>query len=178
MPRRPALAVSLTLTGRRVLVVGDGESAAERASRVRDAGADLTVVSTATYQTDMCDDVFLVIAETGNDERDRRIAADARAAGALAYAHDQPAWSDFAFPALARRGPISFAIATDGAAPALSRRLRAEVQGALDECGDALDELVSAMEREREARPPGDLRAARMRQMSERVRLRGRFDVE
>lgn len=178
MPRRPALAVSLTLAGRRSLVVGDGPGADERASRLRHAGADLRQVPSATYETDMCDDVFLVIAETGDAERDRRIAADARAAGALAYAHDQPAWSDFAFPALARRGPISVAISTDGAAPALSRRLRQEIERAFDESGDGLDRLVVDMEREREARPAGEARASHMRQMSERLRLNGRFDVE
>ncbi|HUS65381.1 MAG TPA: NAD(P)-dependent oxidoreductase [Kofleriaceae bacterium] len=177
MPRRPALAVSLNLVGRRCLVVGDGEGAAERASRLRAAGADLREVSVASYGTDMCDDVFLVVAETGNAERDRRIAADARAARALSYAHDQPAWSDFVFPALARRGPITVAITTDSAAPALSRRLREELQAALDEAGDGVDRLVSEMEREREARPPGDLRAAHLRRMAERLRLRGRFDV-
>ena len=126
----------------------------------------------------MCAKVFLVVADSGDPALDRRIAADARAAGALAYAHDQPAVSDLVFPALARRGPVSLAVTTDGVAPALARRLREEVARLFDEAGPALDALVEELERERASGTPGAARAERLYRLACRLSFAGRLAVE
>jgi uroporphyrin-III C-methyltransferase/precorrin-2 dehydrogenase/sirohydrochlorin ferrochelatase len=176
--RRPALAVSLRVTGRSALVVGLGDGADERSSRLRAAGALVRAVAPDDYRTDMCVGVFLAVAHSGDAELDRRVAADARAAGALAYAHDQPDVSDLVFPALARRGPLSLAVTTDGAAPALARRLREEIARLLDEVGPDLDLLLDDLERERAASPPGGERAERLYRLACRLRLAGRLSVD
>jgi siroheme synthase (precorrin-2 oxidase/ferrochelatase) len=178
MARRPALALSLYLIDRSALVVGTGAAADERASRLHQGGATVRQVAPADYATDMCANVFLVVAQTGDPALDRRIAAEGRAAGALAYAHDQPAASDFSFPALARRGPLTLAISTDGAAPALARRVREELERALAHAGAALDALVADLERERSARPGSPERAEALYRLACRLRLAGRFDIE
>lgn len=178
MARRPTLAVSLPLTGRRALVVGTGPACDERASRLRAAGAEVELVAADDYRTDMCGDVFLVVAQTGDPARDRRVAEDARAAGTLAYAHDQPAVSDFAFPAEVRRGPLTIAVSTDGVAPALARRVREELERLVTEVGPALDELIDDMAREREARSPGDERARALYQLACRLHLAGRIEID
>jgi siroheme synthase (precorrin-2 oxidase/ferrochelatase) len=177
MPRRLALAVSLQLRGRSALVIGEGSGADERASRLGAAGAAVRQVAPAEYRTDMCDSVFLVAAQSGDQELDRRIALDARAAGALGYAHDQPEVSDFAFPALARRGPLTVAISTDGVAPALARRLREELERALDAAGPGLDSLLADLELARAEAPPSAERAGRLSRLAARLRLLGRFDI-
>jgi siroheme synthase (precorrin-2 oxidase/ferrochelatase) len=176
--RRPALAVSLRVTGRSVLVVGRGDSAEERTSRLRAAGAAVRAVAADEYETDMCVGVFLAIGQTGDASLDRRVAEDARAAGALAYAHDQPDVSDFVFPALARRAPLSLAITTDGAAPALARRVREEMARLLDGAGSALDQLVDELERERAAASPGAERAERLYRLACRLRVVGHMAVD
>jgi siroheme synthase (precorrin-2 oxidase/ferrochelatase) len=179
MPRRPALALSLAIDGRSALVVGAGTSADERASRLRAAGASVRQVDPAEYRTDMCADVFLVVAQSGNPELDRRVTADAAAAGAaLRYAHDQPHVSDFAFPALARRGPLAVAISTDGAAPALARRLREEVSRLLEDAGAELDALVRELEHEREEWAPSPERADRLYRLACRLQVVGRLEIE
>lgn len=178
MARRPALALSLAIGGRSVLVVGAGPGADERASRLRQAGAAVRQVAPSEYRTDMCAGLFLVVAQSGNADLDRRIAADAAAAGALRYAHDQPDVSDFAFPAVARRGPLTLAIATDGAAPALARRLREELARALEEAGADLDALVRELEHEREEWAPSPERADRLYRLACRLRLAGRLEIE
>jgi siroheme synthase (precorrin-2 oxidase/ferrochelatase) len=176
--RRPSLAISLRLTGRPVLVVGSGAGADERTSRLRAAEAVVRVVAPDEYETDMCVGVFLAVAQSGDPALDRRVAADARAAGALSYAHDQPEASDFVFPALARRGPLSLAIATDGTAPALARRVREEMARLLDEIGPALDQLLDLLARERAAAPPGPGRAERLYQLACRLRFAGHLAVD
>jgi siroheme synthase (precorrin-2 oxidase/ferrochelatase) len=178
MPRRPALSVSLAIGGRTALVVGTGAGADERTSRLRAAGAAVRQIAPVDYQTDMCADVFLVVAQTGNSELDRRVTADARAAGALRYAHDQPDASDFAFPALARREPLALAISTDGAAPALARRLREELARLLDDAGAELDRLLHELEHEREEWAPSPERADRLYRLACRLRLTGRLEID
>ena len=178
MPRRPALPVSLAIGGRTALVVGTGAGADERASRLRAAGAEVRQVASAEYKTDMCADVFLAVAQSGNSELDRRVTADAAAAGALRYAHDQPDVSDIAFPALARRGPLAFAVSTDGAAPALARRLREELARLLEDAGAELDGLLRELEHEREEWAPSPERADRLYRLASRLRLAGRFEID
>jgi siroheme synthase (precorrin-2 oxidase/ferrochelatase) len=178
MARRPALALSLAIGGRSALVVGSGPAADERASRLRQAGAAVRHVAPSDYRTDMCAGAFLVVAQSGNADLDRRIAADAGAAGALRYAHDQPDVSDFAFPALARRGPVTIAISTDGAAPALARRVREELARMLDEAGADLDALIRELEHEREEWAPSPERADRLYRLACRLRVAGRLEIE
>lgn len=178
MARRPTLALSLSISGRPALLVGAGPGADERASRLRQAGAAVRQVSPADYRTDMCGDVFLVVAQTGNPELDRRVTADAGAAGALRYAHDQPEISDFAFPALARRGPLSVAVSTDGAAPALARRLREELARLFDEAAGELDALLRELEHERAEWAPSPERADRLYRLACRLRLSGRLEID
>lgn len=126
----------------------------------------------------MCVGAFLVVAHGDDPSFDRRVAADARAAGALAYAHDQPDVSDFAFPALARRGPLSLAISTDGVAPALARRMREEIDRLFADIGPALDQLLEDLAAHRAGAAPGQERAERLYRLACRLRFAGRLAVD
>ena len=177
MARHPALAVSLYLGGRPVLVVGAGPDADERASRLEAAGAQVHRLAPSDYAAPACAGKALVVSHSGDPALDRRVAADARAARALAYAHDQPAASDLAFPALARRGPLSLTVATDGVAPAVAGRLRQELERLLAAAGTALDRLLAEYQHERAARPPGPDRARHLGHLARRLRLTGDIEV-
>lgn len=172
MSPRAVLPISLYVADRRVLLVGSGALADERADRLRAAGAALDRVAAADYRPEACDGAMLVLAHTDDAALDRAIAADARTRGCLAYAHDQPEISDLAMPALVRRGPLAVAISTDGRAPALARRLREELGRLLDGAGPRLDALVAELAHLRATLPkPG--RAEALYAVARRLRLTG-----
>ncbi len=174
--------MSLYVADRQVIVVGDGAAAEERAVRLAAAGARIERIAAADYLPDRSAGrigdrlagAFAVFAQA-DPELNARVAADARAAGALVYAHDLPDLSDLAMPALARRGPIALAISTDAAAPALARRLRELCQSLLDSGGDKLDALVAELERQRAALPSGA--RSGLYRIASRLGLHGRLDV-
>jgi siroheme synthase-like protein len=173
MSRRPACPISLYVSDRKVVIAGDGDGADERAARFADAGAQIVRVGRAAYRPALCEGAFAVVAHDPEVGFCRQVAADARAAGCLAYAHDLPDISDFAMPALVRRGPLKIAISTDAAAPALARRLREQLEPLFSE---PLDALLAAMERRRDQLAPGE--RGQLYDMARRVRLEGRLLVD
>ena len=67
---------------------------------------------------------WLVMTATDSTEVNRAVAADADDAGVLVNAADDPAGCSFYLPAVARQGPITVAVSTDGHSPALAGWLR------------------------------------------------------
>jgi uroporphyrin-III C-methyltransferase/precorrin-2 dehydrogenase/sirohydrochlorin ferrochelatase len=73
----------------------------------------------------------LVYCADGHVEEDARAAAIGRAAGALVNIVDNLEDSDFITPAIVDRDPVTVAIGTEGAAPVLARKIKAEVEAML-----------------------------------------------
>jgi len=161
--------VVLDLADVPVLVVGAGPIAARKVAGLAAAGAAVRVVAERVsdaldreavadlriraYRPEDLTGVRLVVTATGDPAVDARVAGDARAAGLWVNAADQPADCTFILPAVARRGPLSIAVSTDGNSPALARRIR-------DHAGALLGEDVAALalelaERRREVRNAG-----------------------
>lgn len=168
---RPAFGypVVLDLRGVPVLVVGAGPIAARKVEGLHRAGAEVRVVATVVsaaldqglvtelreraYRVEDLDGTRLVITATGDPVVDATVAADADERGIWVNAADQPDDCSFILPAIARRGRLSIAVSTDGASPALARRLR-------DRAGELLTDDVLALagelaERRREVRAEG-----------------------
>jgi precorrin-2 dehydrogenase / sirohydrochlorin ferrochelatase len=154
-----AYPVVLDLHGAPVLVVGAGAVAARKVAGLAAAGAVVRVVAPEVapqldrdhvaelhvrpYEPGDLDGVRLVITATGHVDIDAAVAADATAAGIWVNAADQPDDCTFILPAVARRGPLSVAVSTDGASPALARRLRDRAAPLLTDDAVALaDELA------------------------------------
>ena len=141
---RFAYPIMLKLSGRRVLVVGGGSVALRKARTLADAGATVRVVSPEflpdfradarleciqePYDARHVAGMALVIASTDEVAVNARVAADARAAGALVNVVDRPALCDFIVPSVVARGALLMAISTGGAAPSLARRLRERLE--------------------------------------------------
>jgi siroheme synthase-like protein len=135
-----AYPVYLDLSDVRVLVVGAGPVAARKVDGLAAAGAFVRVVAPDVspslkrelvaelrqrpFEAADLDGVRLVVTATGDREVDAAVAAAATAAGLWVNAADQPADCTFILPAVARNGPLSVAVSTGGASPALARRLR------------------------------------------------------
>jgi uroporphyrin-III C-methyltransferase / precorrin-2 dehydrogenase / sirohydrochlorin ferrochelatase len=71
---------------------------------------------------------ILVISATGDDVEDARVSNIARPLGVPTNVPDRPHLSNFALGAIVDRGTVTVAIGTDGAAPVLATRLRAQLE--------------------------------------------------
>jgi precorrin-2 dehydrogenase / sirohydrochlorin ferrochelatase len=114
----------LDLTGRRCLVVGVGATAREKVDGLAGAGATVTRVDPEAYSASDLDGVWLVVVATSDDELNRRVSAQANERRIFCNVADVPHLCSFILPALHRRGPITLAVSTAGASPALAQWLR------------------------------------------------------
>jgi precorrin-2 dehydrogenase / sirohydrochlorin ferrochelatase len=146
--------VFLALEGVPVLVVGAGPVAVRKVAGLAAAGAAVRVVAPEVgpdldrdlvaelhqrpYEPGDLDGVRLVMTATGHADVDAAVAADATAAGIWVNAADQPADCTFILPAVARNGPLTVAVSTDGTSPALARRLRDRAAALLTDDASAL----------------------------------------
>jgi len=107
----------LDLTARRCVLIGD---APQKAEALRAAGADVVVAE--TYEPSLLDAAWLVVCV--DHAQGERVFADACARGIFCNVEDIPELCTFILPALHRRGPITLAVSTEGASPALAQWLR------------------------------------------------------
>jgi siroheme synthase-like protein len=158
----PLFPVGLVVAGRPCLVVGGGQVAARKVTALAACGARVTVVAPDVVPSiDALDGVTverrpyrageaagyrLVITATGDPAVDRAVHDDADAAGVWVNTADDPANCSFTLPAVTRKGPVTVAVATDGASPALAAWLRDVLADALPA---RIEELASALAAER-----------------------------
>jgi siroheme synthase-like protein len=107
----------IDLTGKRVVVIGD---ARHKVSALCAAGADVVVAE--HYEPSLLDDAWLVLVT--DREQGARVYADATERHIFCNVEDVPEQCSFILPALHRRGPITLAVSTSGASPALAQWLR------------------------------------------------------
>ena len=180
MIARPALSISLYLRDRSVLLVGSGTGAEERHIRLEEAGAQVLRLDEAEWRAGEARGQahFLVCANSADDALNREVAQWARDHSTLSYAHDQPDYSDFAFPALAKRGPLRIAISTQGLAPALAAHLRREFEQRLADSGASIDAILIELERVRREFPAGADRMRTLKSLAAKVRLVGAIVIK
>jgi siroheme synthase-like protein len=135
--------ISLSLKGRRCLVVGGGPVALRKVEALLDYETIITVIAPEIedklayyakrglitiekrrFKQGEASAYGLVIAASDDRELNRKISGEARAARVLVNAVDDPAYCDFIFPAVIRRDCLTAAISTDGKAPFMSGHLR------------------------------------------------------
>jgi len=143
------------------LVVGGGEGARHKANLLLKSGANLTLVAdhlhasteqfisenrlvyiNQAYHPDLLKGMRLVIA-AGDEDLNHQISEDARRMGIFINAVDMPQLSDFFFPSIIDRNPITIAIGSDGSSPVLVRHMRARLESTLPSRLGELGQLVS-----------------------------------
>jgi len=139
----------LILNDRPVLVVGGGEHAARKIRLLRKAGAAVTVVAPAliaelaalatdgaiahraeAFAPHHLDGMKLVVSTLG-DETDQAVVTAAHDRNLLVNVVDRPELSDFIVPAIVERGDITIGISSNGTAPLLLGRIRAQIEALL-----------------------------------------------
>ncbi len=137
----------LRMAGRRVVIAGGGEQAAQKARLVLKTEADLTLLA-PTLDPELAElvatgrarhvagpvtpgsfaDTALVFVATGCPGLDAALHALAKAGGATVNVVDQPELCDATTPSIVDRDPVVIAIGTEGTAPVLARQLRARIE--------------------------------------------------
>jgi precorrin-2 dehydrogenase/sirohydrochlorin ferrochelatase len=166
--------VGLRLDGRDCVVVGGGAVAAGKIRGLLTAGARVTVIAPALapelaalvartglvhrardYRRGDLAGAFLAIAATDDSCVQQAVAAEAEITGVLVNVVDVPALCSFIVPAILTRGPLTVAVGSGGASPALAQRVRDEVGRWL---GAEYGVLAVILGRLRERLPPGSER--------------------
>uniref|UniRef100_UPI002E2DB948 precorrin-2 dehydrogenase/sirohydrochlorin ferrochelatase family protein n=1 Tax=Sandarakinorhabdus rubra TaxID=2672568 RepID=UPI002E2DB948 len=117
------LPIFVTLTGRTVIVVGDGEAAAAKARLVSAAGGRIA--------DEGASDACLAFVALDDEDAAAAAASRLRARGLLVNVVDRPALSDFLMGAIVDRSPVIVAISTGGSSASLARALRMRLEALL-----------------------------------------------
>lgn len=138
------------LSGKKCVVIGGGTVAARKIATLVDFDAEVVVVSPAlsqplqdmlrrgriTYipekyaETDLAG-AFLVVAATDNRMVNEKIYHDAVKNGIWVNVADNPRQCNFIFPSVIKKGDLVIGISTSGKYPALSKRIRKEIDNLL-----------------------------------------------
>ena len=144
----PYYPVFLNLSGQPCTVIGGGEVAERKVASLLAAEARVAVVSPALtpglsdlaetheikhyarpYRQGDLSGAALVFDASGDESIHAEIAAEAAREGVWLNVVDRPQFCSFIVPAVLSRGPLSVAMSTEGASPALAKRLRQELEG-------------------------------------------------
>ncbi len=130
-----------------------------------------------SFQPPDLDHVFLVVnTVAGDPDLTRRIYALARRRKILINSYDQPLFSDFGMVALVHPGHLRLSISTSNASPALSRRLRQDLENLFaDEFVAYLDQLAQVRSHLKTREPDRRKRASLLRSLVADFRLEARL---
>ena len=123
-----AYPVSLEVTGRTAVVIGEEAVAQVKERTLASAGARVVVRSESDWRPEDLDGAFLCVAASSDPEIREAVFRAARERGVLVNVMDDVARCDFAAPAVVRRGDLAIAVSTGGRSPALARRLRERLE--------------------------------------------------
>lgn len=135
-----SLPLFLRLTGKHVVLLGDGDAAAAKRRLLERAGAH---VETAYHPEARV--AVVAMEDAGEAEA---AAAELRERGLLVNVVDQPQLCDFTFPSILDRDPVLIAVGTGGASAGLAKALRLRLESLLPaNLGDLARNLFDAREK-------------------------------
>lgn len=151
--------ICLNLKNKKCIVVGAGEVAVRKINTLLKQEALVTVISpdlhpnlkeklaleqfiwlNTSYQNDMLENAFLVIAATNNRAVNHQIAEYCNQNNILVNVIDEPQESSFIVNSYFTKGDLLVAVSTGGASPALSRKIRIDLEKSIpDEYAEVLE---------------------------------------
>ena len=151
--------VSYKVEGKRIVIVGGGEEALNKARLAIKTTASVVIISSHIeidfselpvsvlarpfVADDLVDAALVFVADHGPDGDAAKLAARSR--GVPLNVVDVPAECDFYTPSIIDRAPLTIAVATEGDAPVLARLIRSRIEAALSPNLGALAALAGAM---------------------------------
>ena len=154
----PVYVACLRLSGRKCVVVGGGDIGLEKVDGLLACGGDVTLVAPEaiddlaklaeegsikwekrSYEPTDLEGTFIVIAATNDTDVNIGIYEDAERRAMLVNIVDVPPLCNFILPAIVRQGSMAIAISTQGASPALAKRMKREIA---DQFGQPYAELA------------------------------------
>ncbi len=173
MSQTPPFPAFLKLAGRRVLVVGGGRVAVSRLASLLETGARVTLVAPDVrpeaerdgvsierrpFAPPDLDGVWLAVA-AATPEVNREVSAAAEERRVFVNAVDDVAAASVYTAGVFRRGDVTIAVSTGGAAPALAGLLREGLDAVVpDEIGSWVSEARTLKARQRAERVPMEQR--------------------
>lgn len=165
--------IFVDLRGKKVLVVGGGSIAHAKVLGLLESAEDITLVSPQVleplvalaeqgriklmqrpYAPPEAADYFLTIAATDDTAVNSQVYDDAQTRERLVNVVDVPSLCGFYVPSVIKRGDLTVAISTGGAAPGIAKRLRRQLERLLPASyGPLLDELRGFRNKLRELLP-------------------------
>jgi precorrin-2 dehydrogenase/sirohydrochlorin ferrochelatase len=154
----------LDVRGRRAVVIGGDEVAAEKATALAASGARVTAISPtvcgelrelaergevslrlAAYQPGDLEGAFVVVAATTHDPvLSEAVWTETQRRGQLVNIVDVPERCSFILPSILRRDQLTIAVSTEGASPGLAKRIRQRLEGLFPPCYGAYLRLAAA----------------------------------
>jgi precorrin-2 dehydrogenase/sirohydrochlorin ferrochelatase len=158
----PFYIACLKLSGRRCLVVGAGDIGLEKVEGLLVCDGNVVVVAPEAhpelqrlaaegsiqwhrreYRREDLEGSFMAIAATNDTDVNISVYEDAEERAMLVNVVDVPPLCNFILPAIFRSGPVSIAISTAGASPALAKRMRNQIAEEYGEPYARLAELLN-----------------------------------
>jgi precorrin-2 dehydrogenase/sirohydrochlorin ferrochelatase len=192
MSPNPGFQLSLDVQGRSCLVLGGGDDAAEKAHRLLEAGAKVTVIHPTLndplrklaasakvihrgrmFRAADTEGVMLVINTIRDADLSRALLEQAKKERFLVCSLDQPEFSTVNMPALVSRGYLRVAVSTSGVAPALASRLRQDMEQIFGEDCVAFLTWLAALREDTKQEPDAEQRRTRLREAVEEFKLLG-----
>jgi len=155
-----AYPIFLDLQGRRVVVLGSNEAADRRAATFASLGATVERVGTAADAN--LAGCALAVASGAPEAELAAFSAAAQSLGIPVNVVDRPELCSFSTPAIVDRDPLTIAISSGGAAPILSRLLRARIETFVAPAWGRLARLADALKAETRRRLPDVVQRRRM----------------
>ncbi|MDA7430454.1 siroheme synthase CysG [Primorskyibacter aestuariivivens] len=173
-----AFPMFIRTTGRRVVIVGGGEQAAQKTRLMLKTDARIVLVAAhlepelqgtaaegkaehiAVLSPDVFKDAAMVFIGTGCPGFDAAVHGVAKAMGCTVNVVDQPELCDMTTPAIVDRDPIVVAIGSEGTAPVLTRDIKTQLEQTLPQNLGGLAALAGRLRRSVEAHVPRPQRRA------------------
>lgn len=163
----------MELSGREVLLVGSGAQIAHKAQKLRPFGAVLQISEQFSREDLTENTAFVVVGDTCRAEA-ARIREICKARRIPVNVVDDPALSDFFFPAMVTRGDLTISVSTGGSCPGGAAYLARQIEKSLPEQTEQILDWLQEIRRKIYQTHPRQEAAARIRSITARAFELGR----
>lgn len=153
----------IDLKYKKCLIVGGGKVAERKIEKIKNFGADITVIAPAVtpciennkelkiikrkYKEGDETDFFFVIAATDNRDINKIISKRCKEKNILVNVADDPEFCSFLFPAIVKEGKLSVGISTSGSSPTAAIEIKDRIRKMIP---PSFDDILDYLYNERE----------------------------